>query len=142
MPKKSKSKSKSKPRPKPKPQPTKVEAAIGVPEVRPEETIRGTLSDTVNELNKLLLLTTDPAEEKRLRELRRIYFALWEEVIKQTIDQMTTQYRDAIEALKIATAKAEEAQEDLSKVADAINKAVVAARAVDGIVKLGIDLVV
>lgn len=104
------------------------------------ETLRGNISDTVNELNKLLRETTDPEEEQKIRKLRRIYFALWEEVIEQEIDSRTPEFKEAIDSLKIARDAAIEAKEDIQKVAEAIDRAVSAAKAVDRIVKLGIDL--
>jgi hypothetical protein len=104
------------------------------------ETLRGNISDTVNELNKLLRETTDPEEEQKIRKLRRIYFALWEEVIEQEIDSRTPEFKEAIDSLKIARDAAIEAKEDIQKVAEAIDQAVSAAKAVDRIVKLGIDL--
>jgi len=104
------------------------------------ETLRGTISDTVNELNKLLREITDPGEEQKIRKLRRIYFALWEEVIEQEIDSRTPEFKEAIDSLKIARDAAIEAKEDIQKVAEAIDRAVSAAKAVDRIVKLGIDL--
>lgn len=105
-------------------------------------TLRSGISDTVNELNKLLLNTRDPEEEKRLRELLDIFFALWEVVIKQIIDNQTTEYREALEALSEAENYLEKAKSSIEDVAEAINKAVVAAKAVDKIVKLGIKLLV
>lgn len=104
------------------------------------ETLRGRISDTVNELNKLLKKTTDPEEEEKLRKLRGIYFALWEEVIKQEIDSGTRAFKEAIDSLKVAYDAAVKAKEDLQKVAEAIDRAVSAAKAVDRIVKLGINL--
>jgi hypothetical protein len=104
------------------------------------ETLRVTISDTVNELNKLLRETTDAEEEQKIRKLRRIYFALWEEVIEQEIDSRTPEFKEAIDSLKIARDAAIEAKEDIQKVAEAIDRAVSAAKAVDRIVKLGIDL--
>jgi hypothetical protein len=104
------------------------------------ETLRRNISDTVNELNKLLKETTDPEEEEKLRKLRGIYFALWEEVIKQEIDNRTQAFKEAIDSLKVAHDAAVQAKEDLQKVAEAIDRAVSAAKAVDRIVKLGIDL--
>jgi len=104
------------------------------------ETLRSGISDTVNELNKLLRKTTDPEFETRLRKLRRIFFALWEEVIKQEIDNRTYEFKEAIEALTASEAAIEEAMKDIAKIADAINKAVAATKAVDKVVKLGIDL--
>jgi hypothetical protein len=103
-------------------------------------TLRSSISDAVNELNKLLLVTQDPEEESRIRRLRRIYFALWEEVIQQIIDNRTAQFKDAIEQLTAATKAAVDAQADIKKVSEAINKAVSAAKAVDKVVKLGIEL--
>ena len=104
------------------------------------ETLRGNISDAVNELNKLLVKTTDPEEEQKIRKLRRIYFALWEEVIKQEIDSKTQEFKEAIDSLKVAHDAAVQAKKDIEKVAEAINRAVSAAKAVDRIVKLGIDL--
>ncbi len=104
------------------------------------DTLRRWISDTVNELNKLLRMTTDVDEEKRLRRLIRIYFALWEEVIKQDIDNGSYKFKDAIEALKQACSTIEKVSKDIAQIADAINKAVSAAKAVDKVVKLGIDL--
>jgi hypothetical protein len=104
------------------------------------ETLRGNLSDTVNELNKLLRLTHDPDMEAKLRRLRRIYFALWEEVIRQDIDNRTPEFKDAIESLQVAHAAILEAKEDIETVANAINRAVAAAKTVDLVVNLGIDL--
>jgi uncharacterized protein YnzC (UPF0291/DUF896 family) len=103
------------------------------------ETLRKNISDTVNELNKLLKETTDPEEEEKLRKLRGIYFKLWEEVIKQEIDNGTQEFKEAIDSLKVARDAAVQAKEDLQKVAEAIDRAVSAAKAVDRIVKLGID---
>lgn len=102
-------------------------------------TLRSGISDTVNEINKLLLKTLDPAEEARLRRLRRIYFTLWEETIRQEIDNRTPDFKDAIEALTIAEKFLEKSRSDIEEVADAINKAVIAAKAVDKIVKIGVD---
>lgn len=104
------------------------------------ETLRSGISDTVNDLNKLLRNTTDTDSEAKLRKLRRIYFALWEEVIKQEIDNRTHEFKDAIESLKVADNTIEEALKDIAKTAESINKAVTAAKAVDKVVKLGIDL--
>jgi hypothetical protein len=104
-------------------------------------TLRNGISDTVNILNKLLLQTLTPDEEVQLRKLRRIYFALWEEVIEQEIDNQTHEFNDAINSLSSAEQVLESARSDITKVAEAINQATIAAQAVDGIVKLGFDLI-
>ena len=102
------------------------------------DTLRGSLSDAVNEIHKLIELAPDEETEELLRRQRRIYFALWEEVIKQEIDRTTPLYRDAIESLQAAESAANDAKADIRKVADAINKAAAAAKAVDKIVQVGI----
>ena len=48
-------------------------------------TLRGSIADAINELNKLLVKTSDPEEKRKIRKLRKIYVALFEEVIKQEI---------------------------------------------------------
>jgi len=103
-------------------------------------TLRTCISDAVNELNKLLLTTQEPELEARIRRIRRIYFALWEEVIRQQINSLTPEFKDAIEQLDLAEKAASEAQKDVQEVAKAINAAVLAVKAVDKVVKLGIDL--
>lgn len=112
----------------------------GPPQEEKKSSLRGLLSDAVNELNKLLLATRNPDEESKIRKLTRIYFALWEEVIKQELDRSTKAFKDAIEELKQSKEATEEAKKDIEKIATAINRAVAAAKAVDKVVKLGIDL--
>ncbi len=104
------------------------------------ETLRENISNTINELNKLLMKTTNSEEENKLRKLRRIYFDLFEDVIKKELDNKTSEFKDAIDALKIAKNEAVEAKKDIEKIANAINKAVSAAKAIDKVVKIGIDL--
>jgi hypothetical protein len=104
------------------------------------ETLRSNVSDAVNELNKLLLKTKDSEEKKKIRKVRRIYFALYEEVIKQEIKSNTHEFEEAIDSLQVARDAAVEAKKDINKIAEAINKAVIAAKAVDKIVKIGINL--
>ncbi len=104
------------------------------------DTLRTGLSDAVNELNKLLRTTNDVDLEARIRRLRRIYFALWEEVIRQDIDNDTHEFKGAIDQLAAAQKTASDAKNNVENVAKAINAAVSAAKAVDQVVKLGIDL--
>ena len=102
------------------------------------ETLRRHISDTVNEIHKLIELAPDEQTEESLRRLRRAYFELWETVIKKEIDRTTPQYEKAVESLKEAQQAAAEAKKDIQKVAGAIKKAVSAAKAVDKIVNLGL----
>jgi len=103
-------------------------------------TLRGSIADAINEVNKLLLKTSDPEEQKKIRKLRKIYFALFEAVIIQEINRGTQEFKEAIDALEIARKEAVEAKKDIAKIAEVIKKAVAAAKAVDSIVKVGIDL--
>lgn len=103
-------------------------------------TLRSSLSDTVNELNKLLLLTTDPDEEKKLRRLRRDYYSRWEEVIEASLDSTTEEFRAALSELKKAKQAVEEAKENVAKVASAIERLVKAAKAVDKVLGIVLDM--
>lgn len=104
------------------------------------ETLRKGISDTVNELNKLIRLAEDPVQETRLRQLRRIYYLLWEEVIRKEIDRNTADYQAALTSLQQAHATIEAAKRDIAKIAEAIDTAVAAAKAVNKIVDFGFDM--
>lgn len=86
----------------------------------------------------LLRKALDPDQERRIRALRGLYLALFEEVIKQEIDSRTPEFEDTIEALKLARASAAAAREDLDRVAGAIHRGAEAAKAVSAIVKVGL----
>ena len=103
-------------------------------------TLRGGLADTINELNKLLLHTTDFAEENKIRQLKTIYFHMLEAVIQQTIDNNTPAFRTATAALEQAEKLAIEAQADIAKIAAAISAAANAIKTVDKIVNVGLGL--
>jgi hypothetical protein len=104
------------------------------------DTLRSNLSDAVNEINKLIATTTDPDQLRQLHCLREFFFDLWEAVIKQDIDNTTQLYLTSITLLQQSEAAAKAAQADMAKVADAINKAVAAAKAVDKVVQLGLNI--
>lgn len=104
------------------------------------ETLRGNLSDTINELNKLLLLSVSEEEDKRLRQLRRVYKNLWEETILKDLQANSAELQSAIASLQEARQAAVEAVEDSQKVTGAIEKAIKAAKTVDKIVQTGMDL--
>lgn len=101
-------------------------------------TLRSGISDTVNILNKLLLQTLAPDEETRLKKLRRIYFALWEEVIEQELDNQTPEFIEALEALSVAEQELDNARSDIGRINEAIHQTSLAAQAVDKVVRLGI----
>lgn len=104
-------------------------------------TLRGTIIDTINEFNKLIPLTTDPDEKTKLRQLRRFYFNLLDEVVEQELDSNTDEFKEAISMLQDAQATIAEAKKDIAKVAEVINLLHKGARAVDRVVKIGIGFV-
>ena len=105
------------------------------------ETIRTNLSDAVNELNKLILETSDQSTIARLTSLREdVYFPLWKAVIIQTIDSRTQSYADAVSELKAVVSAVQQAKKNAARTAAAIAKAVSAAKAVDKIVNIGLKI--
>lgn len=104
------------------------------------ETIRQNLTESAQLVGELIAVTTDQDDLKKLLRLERLIFALWREVIRQELDKTSADYLRAIEDLKQAQKSAKEAVEDLTKIADAISDIVMAAKAVDKLVKLGIDM--
>jgi DNA-binding transcriptional regulator GbsR (MarR family) len=104
------------------------------------KTLRESIVNTINELNKLMLKTKDPDEEKKIRKLRKIYFSLLEEVIEQKIKRNTAEFKTALESLEMAYKEAKAAKKDINKIKTAIDKAVSAAKALDKVVKFGFEL--
>lgn len=98
------------------------------------------VSDTIQEINKLLRHTKDPDHEASLRNIRRIYCALLEKTINQEIDGQTQEFKDAVENLTIARRSIEESIGGITKTADVINKLMSAAKTVDKVAKVGVSL--
>ena len=114
----------------------KVRAGVAPPP-QPEP-LRENLGEALNEIHHLIEVAPDEETEAKLREQRRIYFALWEAVLKQKIDQTTPAYLEALKSLRAATTAAQEAKMNIEKLAAAIKKTGAAARLVDKIVQIGI----
>jgi len=104
------------------------------------ETLGTEISDIIREINKLLRHTRDLEYESSLRKIRRIYFALLEKITKQEIDSQTHEFKDAIKSLAIARSTIEEAIKDITKTADTINKLESAAKVIDKVAKVGVNL--
>lgn len=100
------------------------------------ETLRGKLGDLINALQKLRNNSPDPEQQEQIQKILRVLFMLWEEVIRQTITRDTPQFNAALQSLGEAEKTATIAKDDMGKVADAINDAVKAAKALDGVVKV------
>jgi predicted metal-dependent hydrolase len=104
-------------------------------------TLRVTIVDTINELNKLLPRTKDEGEKRKLRLLRNFYFNLLTEVLRDEIDSNTDEFKEAIGMLEDAQASIAEAKNDIARVAEVINQLNKGARAIDRVVKIGIGFV-
>lgn len=98
------------------------------------KTLRGNISDLVNVLNKLRNNTADPEQQEQLQKILRVLFMLWEEIIRQTLNSKTRDYKAALKSLSKAEKTAKKAITDIEKIADAIKDAVKAAKAVDAVV--------
>jgi hypothetical protein len=102
--------------------------------------LRGGLSDLINTLNKVRNNSGDPDLQLKIQKLLRVLYAIWEEVIAQTIDATTPAYRQALTAIGRAETSAKRALADLRKTAAAIRSAVRAAKAVDRVIKLFVSV--
>ncbi len=87
------------------------------------ETIRQNLIDAINEMTRLLEVCNDSNQQFEIRIKIRELFQRLDRVIVAILDSSTPEFTEAIEALKGLTKRAEEAKNDLEKVADTINKA-------------------
>lgn len=99
-------------------------------------TIRGEISDLVNDLNKLRNNIDDLDQRENIQKVLRVLFMLWEEVIRQQLDPNTSAYKFALKSLGEAEKAAKDAIGDINKVAEAIKSAAKAAKAIDEVVKV------
>jgi hypothetical protein len=105
-------------------------------------TIRSGIGDLVNVLNKVRNNTTVAQDQIDLQKLINVLFILWQQVIFDQLDKTTEDYKDAIRFLNDAEKAAKTALKDLTKVAETIETATAAAKAVDKVVKFAIKLLV
>lgn len=99
------------------------------------ETIRGNLVDAINELNKLLEVCNNENQKFEIRiKIRELYQRL-DRAIVATLDATSTEFAEAITALKLLTGKAIEAKNDIDKVAEVIDNAAEAIGKVEKLVK-------
>ncbi len=105
-------------------------------------TIRSAISDLVNILNKVRNNTTVAQHQIDLQKIINVPFILWQQVLYDQLDKNAADYKAAIRSLKDAERLAKASLKDLEKVADAIDAATDAAKAVDKVVKFGIKLFV
>ena len=91
-------------------------------------------------LNKVQQLATEANTERELRKLVHLLMVLWEEVIRQDLEPTQEIYLNALHALALAAAAAQDAYADITKVTTAISRVQTAARSVDDVVKFGVAL--
>ncbi|EPJ43582.1 MAG: hypothetical protein OFPII_40740 [Osedax symbiont Rs1] len=99
------------------------------------DTIRKHLIDAINEMSKLLELSTDSNQKFELRIKIRELFHRLDRVIIASLNPATAEFNDAIESLKELTNQAKEAQVNLGKTIGIINKATKAIQKVEKLVK-------
>ena len=98
--------------------------------------LRTGIANLTNELNRVRNNSTDALEREQLQKVLRVLFTLWEEVIRQNINQTTAKYRRALSAVDDAHAAARAALRDIHQTPDAIRAAVKAAKAIDRVVEV------
>lgn len=103
-------------------------------------TLRSEITELANTLNKVQQQATEANTERELRKLVHLLVVLWEEVIRQDLEATSEVYLNALHALTIAGAAAQDALADITKVTTAISRVQSAARAVDDVVKFGVAL--
>jgi hypothetical protein len=99
-------------------------------------TIRTSLVDLINSLDAILRNAemTDTQRERMLR-LRALLSAMLDEVLRQEINKDTAAYQKAIDRTLEATKVADQALKDLKTIAEVIQKAAQAAKAIDQVIK-------
>lgn len=104
------------------------------------KTLRGGISDLVNDLVKIANNTTNASQQTELQKLINALMILWQQVIFDQLNTTTPDYLSAINAIGVAKESATEAKKDLDKVVDTITKATQAAKAVDKVINFAVKL--
>lgn len=94
-------------------------------------TLRGGISDLVNDLQIIALDIDDPAVHKQIDDKVDLLMTMWREVIFEQLDHSEKSYLDAIDALNESKKAAVEAKKDLAKTVEAIESATKAIKALD-----------
>lgn len=96
-------------------------------------TIGTTSQKTLTDLTQMILLATSNQQMTKLLDEQSRLAAQIQVLIDKIWDEATTQYKNALDALKAANEMAEQAKEDLDKIASYIRKV---GRALDVVAKL------
>jgi len=104
-------------------------------------TLRKNLTDALNELQTLMLADITDEQRETLRKRIRILFAQLDEVLIQDISDTNDAFNQALTALKNSAQAAEEAKNDIDKVANAISKTADAIGKLEKVLKMGIKII-
>ena len=87
------------------------------------KTLRVAISHAVNAIHKLADLCTSEAESDRLRRVRNDYFVLWQRVILADLNQESSAFAAAIDAMELVRSLAVEARAGDAPVSEALSAA-------------------
>ncbi len=104
-------------------------------------TLRKNLTDALNELQSLMMADITDEERETIRKRIRILFAQLDEVLIQDISDSSDDFNQALAALQNSAQAAEEAKDDIDKVANAISKTADAIGKLEKVLKMGIKIV-
>jgi len=105
------------------------------------DTLRSGLVDLMNSLTKVGRNTTDLQQQRDIERLLLLLDPILDDVIAQSINNSTDDFKAAIKALAQAESDAQAAITDIKKVASTIQSATAAAKAVDKVIGLIINLI-
>jgi len=104
-------------------------------------TLRKNLTDTLNDLQSLMMADITDEERETIRKRIRILFAQLDEVLIQDISDSSDDFEQALDALQNSARAAGEAKNDIDKVANAISKTADAIGKLEKVLKMGIKIV-
>ncbi len=94
-------------------------------------TLRSGISDLVNDLQKIALDSDDPEVQTRIQYQVRALMLLWQEVIFESLNSTSADYKAAIKSVNQAKVDAAAAVRDIQQIAAAIDKAAKAIKKID-----------
>ena len=94
-------------------------------------TLRSGISDLVNDLQKIALDSDDPEVQTRIQYQVRALMLLWQEVIFESLNSTSADYKAAIKSVNQAKVDAAAVVRDIQQIAAAIDKAAKAIKKID-----------
>jgi len=99
------------------------------------------LTNIIDGINMLMRSHIKQKDLARLRKIRSIYHELLDKSIEKMIEENTPGFLNAVKELDEACKNVDDAIQNINMVSATIDKVVCAAKAVDTIFKLGINLI-